>query len=554
MRWLGCRANGQVIVGGSFSTADGTGRSNLARLNTDGTLDSSFSPAVNGTVNAVAVQANGQIVLTGSFSTVAGAAHANVARLNSDGSVDASFTASANGTVTALAVDSAGKLNLGGSFSQVDGQPRVAFARLGTTVGAAQNLTVNSAFNAVTLTRSGGAPELSQVEVQVSTDGSNWSNLAAASRVGTSANWSLTNVALPGNTVFYLRTLGVAPTSQFGSSSLNVLTQEFDSATGFTNGTASALLGAAAAVVAEGPITTNSIRISGLSALGSATNASQAAINADSANARLITFSSCANVTPGNPVVAGFTISGSAPKTVLLRAVGPGLGAFGVSAVIANPYLEVFDSTGQLILANAGWNGDAALDAVFSQVGAFPFLSGSADAAAVAVLAPGAYTVQVGGASGQTGAVLAEVYDADDLSVASTTQIAAVSARGGVDLTNSLIGGFVVSGSSRTILIRGVGPALGTAGALSAPVLSVYDSQGNLVAQNAGWSNPVTVSAAHPAAGAPDLAVAAATAGASALVANSGDSAVLVTLPRAPTPPRSRRATAPPANAAIEVL
>jgi hypothetical protein len=92
----------------------------------------------------------------------------------------------------------------------------------------------------------------------------------------------------------------------------------------------------------------------------------------------------------------------------------------------------------------------------------------------------------------------------------------------------------IAGGSSRTVLVRAVGPALagaGVANPISTPVLSIYDSQGNLLAQNAGWGNPVSVSTAYPAANPAVIAAAAVNVGAAALITGSNDSAVIVDLP-----------------------
>ena len=110
--------------------------------------------------------------------------------------------------------------------------------------------------------------------------------------------------------------------------------------------------------------------------------------------------------------------------------------------------------------------------------------------------------------------------------------------------------------SSRTVLVRAVGPALGDSGVahpLPAPVLKIYDSQGNLLAQNAGWGNPVSVNPAYPAASASGIATAAVTAGASSLTSGSNDSAVLVTLPAGAFTAQITDANGQPGIALIEV-
>ena len=528
------QANGQVVLGGSFTSVGGTARNNVARVNADGSLDTTFNPNANGAVSALGLEANGQITLGGSFTSVGGVNQPNLARLNSTGTVDTTFTSAVDGAVTALAFQADGKTFIGGGFSHVNGLNRFRFARLSESSGASQSLAVSSNFNAATWTRSGSVPEISQVQFQVSTDAANWTNLGAGSRVGTSGNWQITGLSLPASTIFYLRALGLTPTSQFSSSSLLQTVQQFDSATGVTGSSVAAGGTVSSAEVATPAVSAQAVSVgAATAAAAAATTGTPAATPADvtTTGARLITFSSRADVTADNPLVAGFTIAGPASKTVLLRAVGPGLGSFGVQGVLANPTLQLYDSAGHLVLANAGWNGDSSLSAVFAQVGAFPFVFGSADAAAEAVLAPGSYTVQVAGVNGQTGAALAEVYDADGDPLASTQQISVLTARSGLEAGGSLTGGFVVAGgSARSLLVRASGPALGTAG-LPAPVLSVYDSQGNLLARNAGWGNPATVNAAYPAADSARIAAAAASTGASALPAGGNDSAVVLSLP-----------------------
>ena len=114
----------------------------------------------------------------------------------------------------------------------------------------------------------------------------------------------------------------------------------------------------------------------------------------------------------GTGLVAGFVVGGSAPRTVLVRAVGPTLGAapFGVPGVVADPELRLFAGE-RRIEANDNWGGGAALAAAFARVGAFALPVGSRDAALLATLPPGAYTAQVSGVGGTTGVALVEVYE-----------------------------------------------------------------------------------------------------------------------------------------------
>jgi hypothetical protein len=130
---------------------------------------------------------------------------------------------------------------------------------------------------------------------------------------------------------------------------------------------------------------------------------------------RLVNLSARTTVGTGsNILIAGFVIGGSLPKTVLVRASGPALSGFGVGGTLPDPKLEIFNSTpGSTALAsNTGWSGDSRIATAAAWVGAFPWGSqATPDSALLMALPPGAYTAQVSGASGDTGAALIEVYE-----------------------------------------------------------------------------------------------------------------------------------------------
>ncbi|WP_414661646.1 beta strand repeat-containing protein [Horticoccus sp. 23ND18S-11] len=113
--------------------------------------------------------------------------------------------------------------------------------------------------------------------------------------------------------------------------------------------------------------------------------------------------------TGGDILIAGFTVAGTSPKNLLIRAVGPTLGVFGVPGTLNDPKLSIFNSAGVVIAENDTWN--ASLASVFSSVGAFALAPGSKDAAFTLTLPPGGYTVQVSGADGGTGEALVELYE-----------------------------------------------------------------------------------------------------------------------------------------------
>ena len=107
---------------------------------------------------------------------------------------------------------------------------------------------------------------------------------------------------------------------------------------------------------------------------------------------------------------------GATPKTFLFRAIGPSLGNFGVSGVLADPILTLFGSNQTALTNNNDWGANPAYSAatiasVMATAGAFPLPAGSRDAVLIATLPPGAYTVQVTGANNGTGVALFEAYE-----------------------------------------------------------------------------------------------------------------------------------------------
>jgi uncharacterized delta-60 repeat protein len=128
------QADGRVLFGGFFTQVDGTARTGLARQNADGTPDAPFAPQVRGVpaVNAIAPQPDGRTVIAGRFSSVGGVSRNSVARLNADGSLDATFSLGngVNGNVSALAIQSDGRIVIAGFFTRVNGAVRNQVARL----------------------------------------------------------------------------------------------------------------------------------------------------------------------------------------------------------------------------------------------------------------------------------------------------------------------------------------------------------------------------------------------------------------------------------------
>ena len=113
----------------------------------------------------------------------------------------------------------------------------------------------------------------------------------------------------------------------------------------------------------------------------------------------------------GTGLTAGFVLGGSSPTKVLIRAIGPGLAAFGVPDTVVDPQLTLFNSSSARIDSNDNWGDTAALTAAFTSVGAFALPASSRDAALLVSLSPGSYSVQVSGVNNTTGVALVEVYE-----------------------------------------------------------------------------------------------------------------------------------------------
>jgi len=123
-----------VLLGGNFTTIAGVSRNRIARLNSDGSLDTGFNPGTgaNNNVWALAVQFDGKVLVGGEFTTMDGVSRNRIVRLNSDGSLDTGFNpgTGANGIVLALAQQPNGKVLIGGAFTTIAGVSRNYIARL----------------------------------------------------------------------------------------------------------------------------------------------------------------------------------------------------------------------------------------------------------------------------------------------------------------------------------------------------------------------------------------------------------------------------------------
>jgi hypothetical protein len=244
---------------------------------------------------------------------------------------------------------------------------------------------------------------------------------------------------------------------------------------------------------------------------------------------RLVNIASRGVVSSSDLMIAGFVITGASSKSVMIRATGPALAAFGVAGTVPNPKLELYRGTTK-IQENDDWSlaiNAADIVSTASRTGAFPLTAASADAVILTPLEPGGYTAQVSSVTGATGVALVEVYDAGTPAVTSTTpRLVNISTRANVaGGEGQLIAGIVITGNSpKKILIRATGPALtafGVPGALADPLLKLYKGD-TVLRENDNWSESSSEAALITAAGNAT--------GAFALTVGTKDAALLITL------------------------
>jgi hypothetical protein len=200
--------------------------------------------------------------------------------------------------------------------------------------------------------------------------------------------------------------------------------------------------------------------------------------------------------------IAGFIVTGTTSKQVVIRGLGPALAQppFNVPGVLADPFLSLVDGSGNVLWNNNNWKDSQ--QAAIQAIGLAP--KNDLESAIVRTLQPGNYTVMLSGKNGTTGVGLVEVYDT---TTGTSAELTNVSTRGFVGTgDNVLIAGFVASGGngSTEVVVRGLGPALaqpqfGLSGTLADPVVTLVDGNGNVIQTNNNWKD--TQQAAINAAG-----------------------------------------------------
>ena len=167
VKTIAIQSNGKILIGGSFTNFNGSVALHITRLNADGSIDNTFLQGpgnTDGDVNAIAIQTNGNIIIGGSFSTYLGFGRNKIAFLNANGSLGTIWNVSANNTINTIALQSDGKIIIGGSFTLINGIVRNRIARinvdgtLDTTfvpAGTGSNTGANNTVNAIAIQNDG---------------------------------------------------------------------------------------------------------------------------------------------------------------------------------------------------------------------------------------------------------------------------------------------------------------------------------------------------------------------------------------------------------------
>jgi uncharacterized delta-60 repeat protein len=147
------QSDGKILVGGVFTSYNGTSANNIIRLNTDGSVDGTFvyGTGLNGQIESIAVQSDGKILVGGNFTSYDGTSANFIIRLNTDGSVDNTFVTGTgfDGAVESIATQSDGKILVGGQFTSYDGTSANSIIRLNTDGSVDNTFAYGSGFNGV---------------------------------------------------------------------------------------------------------------------------------------------------------------------------------------------------------------------------------------------------------------------------------------------------------------------------------------------------------------------------------------------------------------------
>lgn len=208
----------------------------------------------------------------------------------------------------------------------------------------------------------------------------------------------------------------------------------------------------------------------------------------------VLNLSTRERIQPGeNVAIGGFIVTGTAPKKLVIRGLGPSLANKGVAEFLPDPVLELHAANGALLLTNDNWKDDPAQATQLQASGLAP--TNDLEAAIAATLAPGSYTAIERGKGLANGVGLVEIYDID---TAAASALANISTRGLVLTSdNVMIGGFTLgrTANAANVVLRAIGPSLaqrGITNPLSDPTLELKNANGATIGSNDNWNDDST--------------------------------------------------------------
>jgi uncharacterized delta-60 repeat protein len=436
---IAIQADGKILTSGYYGGFPG-----VVRLNSDGSRDTSFSaPLPNGSATEIALQPDGRIVIGGLF-RIPGGKLERLGRLNADGSFDATFNSGdgPDNTVWALLLQPDGKILISGKFNNYNGTPRSHIARVNP------DGSLDPSFIPANPT------DTEEREIRVMA-------LQLDGKVVAGRYDSGDTAVPPPNRIFRLNADGSLDTS---------LPQTGTGVEGMSENVNAIALQPGGNIVIGGEF--NIVNGAAHLALARIIGATPTV---------LANISTRLRVEPGdNALIAGFIITGTGQKKVLLRAIGPSLPFAGH---LDDPVLELYSSNGQTIASNDNWNDASNRQEIIDST--IP-PTHPLESAILTDLNPGAYTAIMRGVNDTSGIGVVEAYDLDSTA---GSKLANISSRGLVQTgDNVMIAGFIITGSAtQKVIVRAVGPSLTVPGKLEDPNLELRDQNGGLIDSNDNW-------------------------------------------------------------------
>jgi uncharacterized delta-60 repeat protein len=532
-RALLIQPDGKILISGDFREVNGVPLSRIARLNSDGTLDPTFDPGTGADefIYALAQDSAGNIYAGGLFSNFNDLPRMGLVKLSANGAVDPAFNSGGGGAFPVFAIASPGDggIVIGGAFTTYNGTAARRIARVDTTTGA-----IDPTFQAGTGSGFSGTVNALQVAPDgkyyaggnfISFNGVSRRRVARLNNDGTldfdfedpQLEGVIYSLALQNGKVYAGGTN--PPTRLTRLTSSGALDPSFVTGAGFEivpvnnytnqfptkisalgiqadgkllvggifnryNGTArSCLARLTGPLTPPTPTPTSTPSPATPTPTPTPTLTPIPTATPSPSPGRALNISTRMLVQTGDGVgIGGFIITGSVPKLVTVRGIGPSLAGLGVPNPLADPILELHGPSGFATLTNDNWTDSQ------EQCLATPDLrpTDPLESALCGLnLEPGAYTAIVRGKNNGTGIGLVEVYDLGP----EASKLANISTRAFVGTgANVMIGGFILGGGADShIAILGIGPSLaasGVGGVLADPTLELRDSSGALVASN----------------------------------------------------------------------